>query len=245
MQGRLDRDDRGSKAGVKGTLPSIQKILPKPIYRWVLHFEAKLEESVEEFSLTLPEHSLLLDAGAGEARFAALFERHRYVGVDLGVGDVAWDYSRIDAQADLARLPFRDASFDAAIHIVTLEHVPEPALVLRELGRVLRPGGRLFLVVPHEWEEHQQPHDYFRYTRYGLEYLLTQARMRVNRLEPVGGYFRLLSRRLFNGAQFFGGPGALLWLLLVSPVALVLPWLEGLDREKHFTLGYICEAQKL
>ena len=70
---------------------------------------------------------------------------------------------------------FGTGRFEASVNIVTLEHVREPARVLCELARTLAPGGRLLLIAPHEWEEHQQPHDYYRYTRYGLEYLLRQA----------------------------------------------------------------------
>ena len=49
-----------------------------------------------------------------------------------------------------------------------------------------------------EWEEHQQPHDYFRYTRYGLEHLTGRPGSSIYGSKPVGGFFRLLSRRLMN-----------------------------------------------
>jgi hypothetical protein len=68
------------------------------------------------------------------------------------------------------------------------------------------------------------------------------------RIQPAGGYFRLLSRRLLNGIQFFKGGWR--WLLFLpaaaclGPPALLLPFLERLDPEKNFTLGYICEAQR-
>ena len=90
----------------------------------------------------------------------------RYCGLDLGVGDHAWDYSQLDVLGDLETLPFPDATFEAAINIVTLEHVLHPDRVICELGRVLAPGGRFLLVAPLQWEEHQQPHDYGRFTRY-------------------------------------------------------------------------------
>lgn len=58
-------------------------------------------------------------------------------------------------------------------------------------------------------------------------------------LQPGGGYFRLLARRLLNGGQFFLLPLNLLWLLWVAPMALLLPLLDGLDQRKYFTLGYL------
>jgi 2-polyprenyl-3-methyl-5-hydroxy-6-metoxy-1,4-benzoquinol methylase len=50
--------------------------------------------------------------------------------------------------ADIQELPFADANFDTAISCETIEHVPDPAKAVRELARVLRPGGRLLLTTP-------------------------------------------------------------------------------------------------
>lgn len=221
-----------------------QRWLPAWLHRYLLHFDAVLEDAVRDFAAGLPNRVRVLDAGAGEARHAKYFARHRYTPVDLAVGDATWDYTKLQALTDLTALPFRTASFGAALNVVTLEHVREPARVMQELGRVLEPGGRLLLVVPHEWEVHQAPHDYFRYTCHGLTHLVTQAGLEVERLSPVGGYFRLMSRRLLNGLQFFPGPAFPFAALLLVPPALVLPWFDGLDKAKDFTLGYVCVARK-
>jgi SAM-dependent methyltransferase len=223
-------------------------LLPGPLRRHVLHFECAIEDAVVAFARALPDGARVLDAGAGESQYARHFAGHRYCAVDLAIGDAAWDYSRLDACADLARLPFRDGCFAAAIHLVTLEHVPEPARVLGEIARTLAPGGRLLVAAPHEWEVHQAPHDYFRYTRYGLAYLLRQAGLETVEVRPAGGYFRLLARRLLNGLQFFSGGwrwiGFLPAALLLGPPALLLPFLDFLDRDRNFTLGYLCIARK-
>lgn len=220
-------------------------LLPVWLRRYLLHFDYAIEDAVREFALSLPAGAAVLDAGAGESRHRAHFGRQRYVALDLAVGDSQWDYAALDVLGDLARLPLRDATFDAALNIVTLEHVKEPAAVLRELARVLKPGARLLIVVPHEWEVHQAPHDFFRYTSHGLRYLLESAGFAVERLDPVGGYFRLMSRRVLNGLQFFPGPFFALAALVAVPVGLLLPLLDGLDRQRNFTLGYRCVARKL
>ena len=222
--------------------------LPRPLRRHILHFETEIEDAVAALARELPAGARVLDAGAGEGRYAHHFDGHRYCGVDLAVGDAGWDYSHLDAVVDLTALPFRAGAFDAALHIVTMEHLREPGLALAEMARALKPGGRLLIAAPHEWEVHQAPHDYFRYTRYGLAYLLERAGLEVTQMRPAGGYFRLLARRLLNGLQFFSG--GIRWLgfvpaaILLVPPALILPFLDGLDRERNFTVGYVCWARK-
>lgn len=222
--------------------------LPRPLRRHVLHFECEIEEAVASFARRLPSGAHVLDAGAGEAQYARHFAHCRYSGVDLGVGDAAWDYSRLDVIADLTALPFHNESFDGALHIVTIEHLREPACALAELARTLVRGGELLVAAPHEWEVHQAPHDYFRYTRYGLAHLLEKAGFEIREMRPAGGYFRLLARRLLNGLQFF--TGGVRWLgfvpaaILLVPPAMVLPFFDPLDRERNFTLGYICVARR-
>lgn len=222
----------------------LREWMPAGLRRWVQHFESEIERAVGDFAGSIAAGARVLDAGAGEGNYKSHFARQRYTGLDLGVGDAKWDYSRLDVIGDLALLPFREGTFEAAVNIVTLEHVEDPRRVLCELSRTLAGGGRLFLVAPMEWEEHQQPHDYFRYTRYGLELLLKQAGFHQIAIEPVGGFFRLVSRRLFNALQFFPGPLIFVAAIFLVPPALALPLFEPLDRKKNFTLGYICRARK-
>ena len=60
----------------------------------------------------------------------------------------------------------------------------------------------------------------------------------------AGGYFRLLSRRLLSGLRFFHGIWNVPAALLLAPPALLLPALDFLDRDRNFTLGYLCTARK-
>jgi SAM-dependent methyltransferase len=239
---RIDHHGRGPQEIV--IYERVRGLLPAPLRRYVIHFEAQVERAVAEFARSLPAGARVLDAGAGEVQYKHLFSGQRYCGVDLAVGDVAWDYSRLDAMANLCELPFRDRTFDACINIVTLEHIPEPAKAIAEMARTLAPGGRLLLIAPHEWEVHQEPHDYFRYTKYGLRYLTEKAGLEVAAIEPVGGFFRMLSRRMFNAAHVVPFPLDLAAMLLFWPAALIMPLADGLDKKRNFTLGYICIARK-
>lgn len=221
------------------TYAEARRRLPGWLRRRIFTFETFIEESVSAFARGLPAGARLLDAGAGEAQYASFFPHVRYIGVDLAIGDPGWDYRRLHAIADLEHLPFPNAVFDAALHIVTLEHLARPAEALKELARVMRSGAALLLVAPQEWEVHQAPHDYYRYTRFGLEYLLAQAGFRIEEIRPAGGLFLVISRRLLNACQLVP------WLLpLFAPLALLAAALDPLDPRKDFTLGYRCLARR-
>jgi SAM-dependent methyltransferase len=222
----------------------IGRRLPRFIYQYIWYFEAKIKEEVDRLAVGLPHGSRVLDAGAGEGQYRHHFASSRYVGADLGIGDAAWNYRLLDVLCDLCFLPFRDATFDACLNIVTLEHVRQPDRVLHEIGRTLRPGGVLLLVVPQDWQVHQSPHDYFRYTRHGVRHLLEQAGFHEIAIEPGGGYFRLMGRRMLNGLEFFPGLWKLPAALVLLPLGVLLPLLDGLDRRRDFTLGYFCRAVK-
>ena len=222
--------------------------LPAFLRHRLMIVETAIEDSLADFGRQIPSHARVLDAGAGEGVHARFFPHCRYTGVDLAVGDPSWDYSGLDTKADLDALPFPDGTFEAAINIVVLEHAAEPLRVLSEIARVLRPGGQLLLAAPQLWEVHQAPDDYYRFTRYGLQRLLTGAGLAHTTVHPIGGYFSLLGRRALNALRFFQNG----WRWLLFPVvagaagasALILPAFDFLDQDKDFTLAYVCHARK-
>jgi len=204
---------------------------------------------------SVPAGARVLDAGAGEGRYRPEFAHTRYVGVDLAVGDVAWSYHDLDAIGDLVRLPFGANTFDAALCTQVLEHVNEPYLVLQEIQRVLKPGGRLFLTAPQSWHQHQKPHDYYRYTSFGLRYLFEKAQLRAQSIQPMGGYFWYLSFQLQNinywlfprgtrGRKWTWPLRAVFGVIFQLGFPLLLYYLDRLDRQKDETFGYLCVAIK-
>ncbi len=81
------------------------------------------------------------------------------------------DYENVDVVCDIHDLPFKDNSVDAIMSVAVLEHVRKPDAVLKEVLRVLKPGGRVFSVIPFMQPFHASPHDYQRYTLPGIEFL--------------------------------------------------------------------------
>lgn len=205
-----------------------------------------LSRFVERAAREIPAGSRLLDVGAGECQYKSLFKHVKYTAQDLCIGDEKWDFSQIDVVSEVYAMPLPENSFDNLLCIEVLEHLKYPAKALAEMGRVLRPGGRLYVVCPFFWGEHQIPHDYFRYTQFALKSLAEDNGFAVEYLAPHGGRYVFLGSLLND---FFPGllTNRILRLAartLLYPInfltGLVLYFLDKLDKEKDITLQYEC-----
>jgi SAM-dependent methyltransferase len=137
----------------------------------------------------------LLDIGCGNQPYRELFAPfvREYIGVDRDARG-----SQPDVIGDARHLPFRADAFDTVLMIQVLEHVPDPLAALHEVRRVLAPGGRLILTAPQYWREHEEPHDYYRFTRFGLLHLLRESGLRLLHLRAEGGAWALAGQALAN-----------------------------------------------
>lgn len=126
-------------------------------------------------------------------------------------------------------LPFASKTFDGVICTEVLEHLSEPEACLEEAHRVLRPGGRMYVTTPMTWYLHYEPDDYFRFTPYGLRYLLEKHDFAILRLERIGGlaavlgmvasekFYRLLYRLFFFVPKMYRPK-------CIAPFILPLSW---------------------
>jgi len=230
-------------------LSLVYRYLPDFLICRIDPFSATIDSFVHRIASETPNSVWVLDAGAGEAIYRGFFLGANYVALDNGRGDEDWDYSRLDILADLNDLPFKPQIFYSVLCIVVLEHLADPQQSLREIYRILRADGKLYLAVPQSWELHQKPYDYLRFTRYGLERLLTTNGFLIEYLEPIGGYFWYISRRLMYLLHFLQkGWKRALFVLLAPILGLMIPlacyYLDRWDRDRDHTLGYLCIARK-
>lgn len=148
--------------------PSAAGLLVNPFY----FARRGLRDGLGEFLPALSGE--VLDVGCGRKPYRHLTRATRYTGVDIDT-PATRALGAADVYYDGRTLPFPDASFDAVLCSQVLEHVFTPADFLREINRVLRPGGVLLLATPFVWDEHEQPQDYGRYSSFGLPDLLRRA----------------------------------------------------------------------
>lgn len=184
----------------------------------------------------------VLDVGSGQFRgYEGLFQRYvrQYLCVDRQYADT------VDICADCYDIPLENDSIDAILSTQVLEHLQMPDRMLAEAYRLLKPGGQLILTVPMVWGLHEEPVDYYRYTQYGLEYLLQQAGYDQIQIQPLEGVFAVLIQMLLD--EFYPH-----WLKKAPRIA---PWTIGqlnrlalaLDRRfptRRLCLTYLVTAQK-
>ncbi len=203
----------------------------------------------------VPRDSLVLDIGAGEATLRERMRHARYVAIDTGIGHAGWDYSALDVVGDAHAIPIATDTADVVVHKQVLEHLPDPVRALREVARVLKPGGRVLLSTNQQWPQHQQPHDFFRFTSFGLRWCFEQAGLEIDRIDAMGGAF---SVALFGFSQTLAPH---LWARsdrarrVVAVVLRPFAWLmralmplvsalDKLDRSKDNTLGWYVTGHK-
>jgi len=153
-----------------------------------------------------------LDIGAQNGPYAAHFPHRVALDIRRGIG--------VQIIGDTQALGIADATFDVVLCTEVLEHLPEPQQAVDEMFRVLKPGGQLLLTTRFLFPIHDAPHDYFRYTKYGLRHLLRRFEiLELHEETDAVGTLAVLVQRLGMQAQTLGWrPLRATWLLAAQAV---------------------------
>lgn len=206
-----------------------------------------------------PPGARILDVGAGSCRYRPDFGQCHYFALDFAkYTGSEWVYGPIDVIAEILHLPLPDNCFDVILCTEVLEHVPEPIAAVREMARLLKPGGRILITAPLGSSIHQAPyHFYGGYTPLWYERFLVAAGFHDIRVQPNGGFFKYFGQESARLVMMLGANRRgklerfmirLTQLLAAVPFAVVIPvvcaLLDRLDDEKTFAAGYFVSATK-
>lgn len=181
-----------------------------------------------------------IDYGCGNMPYASWLRPHAetLIGVDV--------HQSSDQVVDVViepgkPLPFEDRSLDFVVCTQVLEHVEDPSWHLAEMSRILKAGGRIMLTVPFVWEQHEIPHDYFRFTEFGVRHLATENGLQVQELSPGGGMIECVAQiAVFRLPSFrFLDP------IIYGPMNLLCAGLDRLFRMDRITCNWHCVLQKI
>lgn len=161
----------------------------------------------------------VLDLGCGLQPYRTMLGRATtYTGADIsakpGTDTVVFEPGK--------QLPFADDSFDAVLCTQVLEHVADAEESIREIKRILRPGGRLIVSVPSIYQLHGAPHDYRRLTEYGLRALLQG--FQVDHVSRHGGAGSAIGILMLNFIHCRMSQSTALWCLKAAALPLWIPF---------------------
>lgn len=187
----------------------------------------------------------LLDAGAGKLSYRHLVKPlcDEYKSMDFNQ-----THPELDYLSDIQSMPLKNETFDTVLSAEVLEHVPDPEKALREIHRVLKPGGKLVISIPHLMYMHNEPNDFYRYTKYGLRTLLERVGFIVEYLEPSGSIFSFLQGIIATTVVGLVYRIPILWpiVFFISKYTSKLAiWFDNrTDKKKIFALHFIAVARK-
>lgn len=117
-----------------------------------------------------------LDLGCGNSVLVKSFPNR--IGMDVQ------SHPDLDVVGDAHSLPFLDDSFQQIVCSEVLEHLKKPQTAVKEMHRVLGADGKLIITMPFVYPLHEGPHDYQRYTEYGLR-VLFEPLFNIEEIRPV------------------------------------------------------------
>ena len=206
-----------------------------------------IKEALEKYA-----HGNFLDLGCGNKPYETLYKplTEKQIGCDI----IQSDKNRVDVICLATDLKFDNNSFDSILCTQVLEHVYDHHTMMKEVFRVLKPGGHIVLTVPFAWEKHEEPYDFFRFTPYALKELFEEAGLVIDYIKPNGGkwaaIYQLRTNMLYH--SFSKKKGFFLKLKKILFMELRLTqlrnffaiWLDKKFRDEIFTLNYIVVAHK-
>lgn len=174
---------------------------------------------LDRFLEGIERDKVMVELGSGSRRLS-----DRCINVDL------FPFPNVDIMADIRKTPFGDSVVDYVVADAVLEHVPEPHAAVREIFRILKPGGKVFCLVPFIHPYHGYPRNYFNISADGLRYLFREfSDCRVEAYRgPTSAAVGFIAE--YVALAFSTGERGFLYMLLRGAALLPIFFFKYLDR---------------
>ena len=203
------------------------------------------------YEVNLPRHvrGRLLDLGCGKVPLYLAYKHLVSESICVDWHNTLHKNEHLDYECDLTTaLPFADATFDTIILSDVLEHIPQPELLWKEIARLLTPKGRLVMNVPFYYWLHEEPHDYYRYTEYGLRRFVEISGLELVDLQTTGGAPEIVADIFSKSVLRMPLIGITIAMLSqwVAHALVTTKWGDKLSKStgRRFPFGYFLVAEK-
>lgn len=238
--------NNGREAGLQRL--TLQNISSTNQHYIVTHFIAEdIKAAAETFA-----RGKLLDIGCGNKPYYSFFKGlvTEYTGCDI----VQSSDNVVDQLCPADALSFRDADFDTVFSTQVIEHVVNHQEMLKEACRVLKKNGVAIFTAPFCWELHEEPYDFFRFTKYGLKDIFEKNGLEIVKIKSNGGkwaaLFQIALNTFYSTRKYNTFRSRLIKFLFVRLKFVVVYnkfsiWLDSRFFDDTLTLNYIVVAKKI
>lgn len=195
-------------------------------------------------------NSSWLDVGCGDRPYEYLFKNGKYTGIDIEDSGRPKTMKNPDYFYDGKNIPFENEKFDFILCTQVLEHVPNPSLLINEMKRVCKTGGGIIITLPFVYPEHEQPYDFFRFTRFGIIKLLEDNDLEVIDIKQDSTAIETIAILInvyiiTNLAPKTKGSGRIISTLFCFPIQLIALILSSiLPNKSDLYLNLVVHARK-
>lgn len=163
-------------------------------YLHYYYFHKELKNAIDKFA-----KGDLIDIGCGNKPYEELFDGKttKYIGCDI----VQSNLNKVDIICPANKIPIEDNSFDIVFSTQTIEHLEDPQGLINEAYRLLKPGGSFILSGPQYWPLHEEPFDFFRFTKHGFKTILEKGNFDIVEINANGGKWATAGQALIHAFE--------------------------------------------
>ncbi len=211
---------------------------------WLVHkiADSALTDVIQKYA-----KGKLLDIGCGEKPYKKMVEPYVDEQIGLDHENTLHNKSDVDLFGTAYEIPVDDEEFNTILCTAVLEHLEEPKKAIAEAYRVLKKGGCAIYTAPLFWHLHEEPRDFYRFTKYGLKYLFEKNGFEIVELKALSGFWVTFGQLfVYNLHRFNRGP--LRWMRIIDAIGLLIQaisyTLDKIDKAEEWTWMYMVVAKK-
>lgn len=219
------------------------KIISLILRYWIFSNHYNRDQFIINWLKKIDSNKSILDAGAGTQRYKQYCNHLDYISQDFGkyegqetyFGGITdkWDSKSCDLICDITKIPLEDQSVDAIMCTEVFEHLPNPAIALKELSRILKVNGEILVTSPFRSYYHQEPYFYYSgFSKYWYEYFANDNNLEIVLIETSGNFLKEVGLDLVTILKLGGKLQTFISLIFTIPYLIYLLIIEKIFKLK-------------